>query len=175
MMCSHVIPILYFFEIMMVSFVVIGCWRDNNTCKGGRGGGGFEGIHQYISNGWMWRLFWYSQLPVHNSGNLFQSIVCNLFCRGFSCFPYYRGVRNSKVSVRRELTVCSFLGILNSALPPPCTIHPVLSPLKPTIHSFVSETSRPPVQTNVCLFFYLHIAKFVYLFIFSFTKPVVYF
>ena len=27
------------------------------------------------------------------------------FCRGFSCCPYYRGVRYSGVSVRRELTV----------------------------------------------------------------------
>ena len=25
------------------------------------------------------------------------------FCRGFSCCPYYRGVRNSEVSARREL------------------------------------------------------------------------
>ena len=26
------------------------------------------------------------------------------FCQGFSCCPFYRGVRNSKVSARRELT-----------------------------------------------------------------------
>ena len=30
------------------------------------------------------------------------------FCQGFSCCPYYRGVRNSRVSARRELTVLSF-------------------------------------------------------------------
>ena len=27
------------------------------------------------------------------------------FCWGFSCCPYYRGVRNSEVSAKRELTV----------------------------------------------------------------------
>ena len=33
----------------------------------------------------------------------------NFFCRGFSCFPYYRGVgvRYSGVSARQELTVLS--------------------------------------------------------------------
>ena len=31
------------------------------------------------------------------------SVIC--FCRGFSCCPYYRGVRYSGVSARRELTV----------------------------------------------------------------------
>ena len=41
---------------------------------------------------------------VRNSGSLFQSNVCNLFCRGFSCCPHYRGVRNSEVSTKRELT-----------------------------------------------------------------------
>ena len=34
----------------------------------------------------------------------------------------YRAVRNS------EVTVCSSVGILNSAIPPPCIIHPVLPP-----------------------------------------------
>ena len=31
------------------------------------------------------------------------SVIC--FCWGFSCCPYYRGVRYSGVSARRELTV----------------------------------------------------------------------
>ena len=92
------------------------------------------------------------------------------FCRRFSYCPYYRGVRNSEVSARREWIVCSSVGILNSAIPPPCIIRPVLPPpsptpppphFKPTINSFVSESSRLPVQTFVCLFLHLHVAKFV--------------
>ena len=39
------------------------------------------------------------------AGILFQSNVCYLFLPGSSCCPYYRAVRNSKVSERRELTV----------------------------------------------------------------------
>ena len=39
------------------------------------------------------------------SGNLFHSNVSNVFMRGFSCCPYYRSVRNSEMSARRELTV----------------------------------------------------------------------
>ena len=43
---------------------------------------------------------------VHNSRNLFHLNVCHfLFCKGFSCSPYYWDVRNSKVSARQELTV----------------------------------------------------------------------
>ena len=45
---------------------------------------------------------------VHNTciGNIFQSNVNVIyFCRGFSCCPYYRGVCNSEVSARQELTV----------------------------------------------------------------------
>ena len=42
---------------------------------------------------------------VRNSGNLFQSTVCNLILREFSCSPYYRGVRNSEVSARQKLTI----------------------------------------------------------------------
>ena len=42
---------------------------------------------------------------VRNSGSLFQSNVCNFFCPEFICCPYYRGVRYSGVSARRELTV----------------------------------------------------------------------
>ena len=34
------------------------------------------------------------------------------FCRGFSCCPYCRDVRNSEVSARRESTVDSFLAVL---------------------------------------------------------------
>ena len=42
---------------------------------------------------------------VRDSGSLFQSNVCNWFFLGFSCCPFYRGVRYSEVSARRELTV----------------------------------------------------------------------
>ena len=42
---------------------------------------------------------------VRNSGSLFQPNICTFFCLGFSCCPYYRGVRYSEVSARRELTV----------------------------------------------------------------------
>ena len=42
---------------------------------------------------------------VHNSRNLFQSNVCYLFLPGFSCCLYCRGVRNSEVSARWELSV----------------------------------------------------------------------
>ena len=41
-----------------------------------------------------------SRVGVINSGNLFQSNALL-----FICCPYYRGVRNSKVSARRELAV----------------------------------------------------------------------
>ena len=34
---------------------------------------------------------------VRNSGSLFQSNVCDLFSRGFSCCPFYRGVRKARV------------------------------------------------------------------------------
>ena len=46
---------------------------------------------------------------VCNSGNLFQSKSVIYFCRGFSCCPYYRGVRRSDVSARRELTVFPYI------------------------------------------------------------------
>ena len=42
---------------------------------------------------------------VRNSESLFQSILCNFFYRRFTCCPYYRGVHNSGVSARRQLTV----------------------------------------------------------------------
>ena len=42
---------------------------------------------------------------VRNRGSLFPSNVCNLFLPEFICCPYYRGVRYSGVSARRELTV----------------------------------------------------------------------
>ena len=46
---------------------------------------------------------------VRNSGNLFQSNVCNLFFPGiYSCCPFYWGVRYSEVSARRELTVSTY-------------------------------------------------------------------
>ena len=38
-------------------------------------------------------------------GSYFSQMSVIYFCRGFSCCPYYRGVRNSEVSARRELTV----------------------------------------------------------------------
>ena len=41
----------------------------------------------------------------HSSESVFQSNVCNIFCRGFSSCPYYWGVCYSRVSTRRELTV----------------------------------------------------------------------
>ena len=34
---------------------------------------------------------------VRNSGSLFQSNVCDLFSGGFSCCPFYRGVRKARV------------------------------------------------------------------------------
>ena len=46
---------------------------------------------------------------VRNSGSLFQMSVI-YFCPEFICCPYYRGVRYSGVSARRELTV--FLSFL---------------------------------------------------------------
>ena len=47
-----------------------------------------------------------SSLPrVHNIESLPQSNVCNLFCLGLSCCPYYRGFRYRGVSARRELAV----------------------------------------------------------------------
>ena len=39
------------------------------------------------------------------AGIYFSQTSLIYFCRGFSCCPYYRGVRNSEVSERRELTV----------------------------------------------------------------------
>ena len=39
------------------------------------------------------------------SGSLFQSKNCNLFFSGIWLLPFYRGVRYSEVSARRELTV----------------------------------------------------------------------
>ena len=41
----------------------------------------------------------------HSSESLFQSNVCNIFCKGFSSCLYYWGVCYSRVSTRRELTV----------------------------------------------------------------------
>ena len=46
-----------------------------------------------------------SLVRVRKSGSLFQSNVCNLFFPGINCCPFYRGVRYSEVSARRELTV----------------------------------------------------------------------
>ena len=40
------------------------------------------------------------------AGIYFSRTSVPYFCRGFSCCPYYRGVRNSEMSARRELTVC---------------------------------------------------------------------
>ena len=37
---------------------------------------------------------------VRNSGSLFQSSISNLFLPGFSCFPYYWGVRKARVDRR---------------------------------------------------------------------------
>ena len=39
------------------------------------------------------------------AGVYFSQSSVNYFCLGFSCCLYYRGVRHSKVSERRELTV----------------------------------------------------------------------
>ena len=39
------------------------------------------------------------------AGIYFSQTSVIYFCRGFSCCPYYRGVRNSEVSARQELTV----------------------------------------------------------------------
>ena len=41
-------------------------------------------------------------------GVYFSQMSVTYFCRGFSCSPYYRGVRYSGVSPRRELTVNDF-------------------------------------------------------------------
>ena len=38
------------------------------------------------------------------AGIYFSQTSVIYFCRGFSCCPYYQGVRNSEVSARRELT-----------------------------------------------------------------------
>ena len=38
-------------------------------------------------------------------GIYFSQTSVLYFCWGFSCCPYYRGVRNSEVSARQELTV----------------------------------------------------------------------
>ena len=62
---------------------------------------------------------------VRNSGIYFSQTFVIFLCRGFSCCPYYRGVCNSEVSARRELTVfgstmgtrewCSFGGSLGES------------------------------------------------------------
>ena len=41
----------------------------------------------------------------HNSESLFESNVCNIFCRGFSRCLNFWGVCYSRVSARQELTV----------------------------------------------------------------------
>ena len=38
-------------------------------------------------------------------GIYFSQTSVIYFCRGFSCCPYYRGVRDSEVSSRRDLTL----------------------------------------------------------------------
>ena len=43
------------------------------------------------------------------SGIYFSQTFVIFFCRRFNYCPYYRGVRNSKVSARRELTVVNNL------------------------------------------------------------------
>ena len=40
---------------------------------------------------------------VRNSGSLFQSNVCDLFLGGFSCCPFYRGVRKARVDCNKLL------------------------------------------------------------------------
>ena len=50
-----------------------------------------------------------SSARVRNSGSLFQSVIW--FFLGFNCCPFYRGVRYSEVSARRELTVFRILPI----------------------------------------------------------------
>ena len=61
---------------------------------------------------------------VRNSGSLFQSInVCNWFFSGFSVCPYYRGVRYSGVSTRRELTVYDNVGSVMSSMIPFSEMH----------------------------------------------------
>ena len=54
----------------------------------------------------------YSQLPLLQTptesikaGIYFSQMSVNYFCHGFICSPYYWGVRNNKVSTRREWTV----------------------------------------------------------------------
>ena len=54
----------------------------------------------------------YSELPLlqtplesKKAGIYFSQTSVNYFCQGFSCRLYYWGVRNNKVSTRRELTV----------------------------------------------------------------------
>ena len=47
---------------------------------------------------------------VHNSGNLFQSNVCNSFLPGVSCCPYYQGVCSSEMSTR--LVDCIYCGLI---------------------------------------------------------------
>ena len=41
----------------------------------------------------------------HNIKSLFESNVCNIFCRGFRCCLNFWGVCYSRVSARQELTV----------------------------------------------------------------------
>ena len=56
---------------------------------------------------------------VRKSESLFQSILCNFFYRGFSCCPYYRGVRKAKVDcdcwrccmeLYHGIVIASFIG-----------------------------------------------------------------
>ena len=48
------------------------------------------------------------------AGVYFSQTSVIYFCQGFGCCPYYRGVHNSEVSARRELTV---IIISSDALP----------------------------------------------------------
>ena len=45
-----------------------------------------------------------SLVRVCNNRSLFQSNICNYFCLGFSCCPYYHGAHYSEVATRWELT-----------------------------------------------------------------------
>ena len=46
-----------------------------------------------------------AKLESVTAGIYYSQAFIIYFCRGFSCCPYYRGVRYSKVSARRELPV----------------------------------------------------------------------
>lgn len=56
-----------------------------------------------------------SLVRVHNSGGLFRSNICNLFCQGFSYRPFYWCVCYSGVSTRREVTVLIFNKIFSNS------------------------------------------------------------